>query len=195
MPAIVDKESVREDVLRAFRACIERKPISKITLRDVAEEAGMSHAKLLYYFDSRDDLVHEYMRWSRGYLIDRYEGWFDKHPRTDYDSDLDYFNSFLDFVAHGDTRDSQLNSIIQTYVLAHYDPAAKQLLDDEYDAWLNTLKRCLRKVYGTERDPRQAEALMVVVSGMFICRYNGSLSGDLDGCAMEQIAAITNLAE
>ena len=43
MPIIVDKEKVRMDILLAFQRCIEKKPIDKVTLRDIAAEAGMSH--------------------------------------------------------------------------------------------------------------------------------------------------------
>ena len=43
MPLIVDKEAVRKEILMAFERCIEKKPMTKITLRDIAEEAGMSH--------------------------------------------------------------------------------------------------------------------------------------------------------
>lgn len=197
MPAIVDKESVREDILKAFRRCIANKPIDKITLRDVAEEAGMSHAKLLYYFDSRDDLVYSYMKFSRGYLISRYEDWFDSHSRADYDSDMAFFNDFMRFVVDGNPADSQLNGIIQTYVLAQYNDKVRQLLADEYEAWLFALRRSLRKAFGRDCDPRIAEALMIVASGAYICHYNGALSGQLDGCMMTAIDALVsgNLSE
>ena len=51
MPLIVDKEAVRMEILMAFERCIEKKPMTKISLRDIAEEAGMSHPKLLHYFE------------------------------------------------------------------------------------------------------------------------------------------------
>ena len=57
MPLIVDKEAMRMEILMAFQRCIEKKPLTKVSLRDIAAEAGMSHAKLLNYFESRDDLV------------------------------------------------------------------------------------------------------------------------------------------
>ena len=46
MPLFVDKEAVRMEILMAFERCIEKKPMTKITLRDIAEEAGMSQAEL-----------------------------------------------------------------------------------------------------------------------------------------------------
>ena len=50
MPIIVDRDQIRRDILMAFQRCIERKPMMNVSLRDIAAEAGMSHAKLLNYF-------------------------------------------------------------------------------------------------------------------------------------------------
>ena len=52
MPIIVDRDQIRMDILMAFQRCIERKPMMNVSLRDIAAEAGMSHAKLLNYFES-----------------------------------------------------------------------------------------------------------------------------------------------
>ena len=51
MPIIVDKDAMRLEILMAFQRCIEKKPMTKVSLRDIAAEAGMSHAKLLCYFE------------------------------------------------------------------------------------------------------------------------------------------------
>ena len=40
MPLIVDKEAVRMEILMAFERCIEKKPMTKITLRDIAGRPG-----------------------------------------------------------------------------------------------------------------------------------------------------------
>ena len=45
MPLIVDKEAQRREILMAFQRCMEKKPMTKVSLRDIAAEAHMSHAK------------------------------------------------------------------------------------------------------------------------------------------------------
>ena len=95
MPLIVDKEAVRMEILMAFERCIEKKPMTKITLRDIAEEAGMSHPKLLHYFESRDDLVVSYLRYTKDYMTEKCKAWFAAHPRADYESNLAYMNAFM----------------------------------------------------------------------------------------------------
>ena len=53
MPLIVDKQAVRMDILMAFQRCIDRKPLTNVSLRHIAAEASISHAKLLNYYYSK----------------------------------------------------------------------------------------------------------------------------------------------
>ena len=41
MPLIVDKEAVRMEILMAFQRCIDSKPLTNVSLRDIAAEANM----------------------------------------------------------------------------------------------------------------------------------------------------------
>ena len=114
MPLIVDKEAVRKEILMAFERCIEKKPMTKITLRDIAEEAGMSHPKLLHYFESRDDLVVSYLRYTKDYMTEKCKLWFATHPRADYKSNLAYMNAFMAYVAKGDPEEKRPTATTQT---------------------------------------------------------------------------------
>lgn len=100
MPIIVDREQIRKDILMAFERCIERKPMLSVSLRDIAAEAGMSHAKLLNYFESKNDLVLAYVRYTREYMSEKCSQWFAAHARADYASNLAYMNAFMDYVAN-----------------------------------------------------------------------------------------------
>ena len=64
MPAIVDHDEIRMQILKALQRCIENKPFNQIPLRDIAAEAGMSHAKLLYYFKNKDELIISYVKYT-----------------------------------------------------------------------------------------------------------------------------------
>lgn len=100
MPIIVDRDQIRRDILMAFQRCIERKPMMNVSLRDIAAEAGMSHAKLLNYFESKNDLILAYVRYTREYMSEKCSQWFAGHDRADYDSNLAYMNAFMDYVAN-----------------------------------------------------------------------------------------------
>ena len=71
MPAIIDHDAVKMNILAAFQSCIEERTITQIPLRMVAERAGMSHSKLLYYFKSKHELLVSYVRYTREYMTEK----------------------------------------------------------------------------------------------------------------------------
>ncbi len=179
MPLIVDKEAVRMEILMAFERCIEKKPMTKISLRDIAEEAGMSHPKLLHYFKNRDDLVFSYVRYTKDFMTEKCKAWFAAHPRANYESNLDYMNAFMSYVARGEEGEQRPNATTQTYVLTHYDERVAQLVRDEFREWRETMEQCLIAIYGPEVGRHEAEAMMILIAGTFICNYNGALTGEI----------------
>jgi AcrR family transcriptional regulator len=192
MPIIVDKEAMRMEILMAFQRCIEKKPMTNISLRDIAAEAGMSHAKLLNYFDSRDDLMVSYVRYTKNYMTDKCKAWFSEHDRLNYESNLAYMNAFMSYVANGKAGEQRPNATTQTYVLTHYNPEIAQLVKDEFKEWRETMEECLVAIYGETVGRQEAEAMMILISGTFICNYNGVLTG---GINHNIIGYISNLAK
>ena len=140
MPLIVDKEAVRMEILMAFERCIVKKPMTKITLRDIAEEAGMSHPKLLHYFENRDDLVVSYLRYTKDFMTEKCKLWFATHPRANYESNLAYMNAFMSYVARGEEGEQRPNATTQTYVLAHYSDVVAELVKGEFREWRETME-------------------------------------------------------
>lgn len=181
MPAIVDRGQVRLDILEAFQRCIEEKPLTQISLRDIAAKAGMSHAKLLYYFKNKQELVTSYVRYTRDYISEKCVRWFDENSRSEYGSNLEYMNAFMKYVAEGREGEVRPNATTQTYVLAHYDKEIEALVREEFIQWHNVMEQCLVRIYGPEEGAAQAEAMMILVAGTLICNYNRALSGKING--------------
>ena len=99
MPLIVDREKVRMDILMAFERCMEDTPMMNVSLRDIAKEAGMSHANLLNYFSSKNDLVFSYITYVRDFVSKICVDWFATHIRKRYKSNINYLKSFMSYVA------------------------------------------------------------------------------------------------
>ena len=186
MPAIVDHDEVRMQILKALQRCIENKPFNQIPLRDIAAEAGMSHAKLLYYFKSKQELLVSYVRYTKDFMTEKCVAWFSEHPRADYESNLAYMNAFMEYVAGGKEGEIRPNATTQTYVLAQYDPEIGRLVQEEFLEWRTIMEQCLVKIYGPEIGAREVEAMMILISGTFICNYThaltGKINGDIIGC-------------
>lgn len=192
MPAIVDHDAVRQEILEAFQRCIVRKSVSELSLREIAAEAGMSHARLLYYFKDRHELIVSYVRYTRDYMTEKCVAWFEEHPRAAYESNLAYMNAFMEYVAGGREGEVRPNATTQTYVLARYDAEIAALVREEFAQWRAIMEQCLKKIYGPAAGAAEAEAMMILISGAFICNYNGALTGQING---NIIGLISRLSE
>ena len=179
MPLIVDKEAIREEILMAFQRCIEKKPLMNVSLRDIAAEAGMSHPKLLNYFGSKEELILSYVRYIREFMSEKCKQWFAEHDRADYESNLAYMNAFMSYVARGKVGENRPNATTQTYVLAHYDERVAELIREEFAEWRRVMEQCLKNIYGESVGRREAEGMMILIAGTFICNYNDALTGDI----------------
>ena len=180
MPLIVDKEAVRHEILMAFEACISDKPIDRISLRDIAARAGMTHPKLLNYYHSKEDLVLAYCVYAKRYMTEHCEHWFAEHQASDFASPLDCMNAFMHYVAEGGTTESRPNATVQTYVLAKYNGEIQQMVVSEFESWRIVMLSCLRQIYGDVVSEAQAEAMMILITGTFICNYTGALTGAIN---------------
>ena len=179
MPLIVDKEAVRMEILMAVQRCIDRKPLTNVSLRDIAAEANMSHAKLLNYFDSKEELLVSYVRYTRDFMSQKCLAWFNEHDRADYGSNVEYMNAFMSYVARGKVGEQRPNATTQTYVLAHYNERVGELVREEFAEWRRVMELCLKKIYGDEVGAREAEGMMILIAGTFICNYNNALTGSI----------------
>lgn len=179
MPLIVDKEAVRMEILMAFQRCIDSKPLTNVSLRDIAAEANMSHAKLLNYFDSKEELLVSYVRYTRDFMSQKCLAWFNEHDRADYGSNAEYMNAFMSYVARGKVGELRPNATTQTYVLAHYNERVGELVREEFAEWRRVMELCLKRIYGDEVGAREAEGMMILIAGTFICNYNNALTGSI----------------
>ena len=191
MPLIVDHQAMKQDILMAFQACIEEKPLTNITLRDIAKKAGMPHSKLLYYFNTKKELIKSYVIYTRDYMSEKCVAWFLDNPRENYSSNSAYLNAFMAYVATGRVGENRPNAATQTYVLGQYDPEIAALIQQEFWDWKDTMEECLKVIYGGDAGANEAEAMMILISGTFICNYNRALTGKINSNILGYIGNLT----
>lgn len=177
MPLVVDKDKVRMDILMAFEKCMSRTPMSNVSLRDIAKEAGMSHANLLNYFSSKDDLVVSYARYIKDYISDLCVEWFHTHSRKRYKSNLNYMNAFMAYLAGGKVNESRRNATTQTLVISQYNAEIAELVQDQFREWRRVMELCLVEIYGDEVGAKEAEVMVALVAGIFLCNYTHTFTG------------------
>lgn len=184
MPLIVDKEAIRSEILSAFEACLADKPMDRITLRDIAAQAGMTHPKLLNYFQNKEELVLAYCEYAKHYMTRHCEQWFASHQAEDFSSPLDCMNAFMQYVAEGGNIENRPQATMQTYVLAKYNGEIQKMVSGEFAEWRSIMLNCLHRLYGDSVSPAQAEAMMILITGTFVCHYTGALTGQINSAIL-----------
>jgi AcrR family transcriptional regulator len=75
-----DRQRRREGVLQAALEVIVDRGLANTRMSDIAERARMSPGHILYYFESKDDLLLELLRWSEDLLILQASEEFERLP-------------------------------------------------------------------------------------------------------------------
>ena len=174
----------------SFQRCIVKKPLSTISLRDVAKEAGMSHPSLLHYFKNKDELIISYVRYSRDYMSTKCREWFNENNRSDFHTNIEYLNAFMEYVVTGKPDEIRPNATVQIYILGHYNEEVSELIAEEFQTWRKTMLDCLIPIYGEKAGEEEAEAMMLLISGAFICTYNKALTGKINSNILDYIGKL-----
>ena len=190
MPLIVDREKVRMDILMAFERCMEDTPMMNVSLRDIAKEAGMSHANLLNYFSSKDDLVFSYITYVRDFVSKICVDWFATHSRKRYKSNINYLNAFMSYVAENKFGENRPGALAQIYVLTHYDKDIAELVKKEFISWRKVMEEALVSVYGEEVGKKEAEAMVILIVGTLICNYCDVHTGRIQDSIVSQFGSL-----
>ncbi len=180
MPLVVNKEEEKKKILLAFEQCLEEKPIFSVSLRDIAKKAHMTHPKLLNYFESKDALVLAYCDYIKNFMSDHCRTWFANHQPESYPDKLAYMNAFMQYVAEGKEGEKRPIATVQTYVLAKYNADVDRMIKEEFHTWRTLMKECLMSVYGDQATDADSEYMMILITGVFICQYNGVLSNRIN---------------
>lgn len=190
MPLIVDREKVRIDILMAFERCMEDTPMMNVSLRDIAKEAGMSHANLLNYFSSKNDLVFSYITYVRDFVSNICVDWFATHSRKRYKSNINYLNAFMSYVAENKFGENRPGALAQIYVLTHYDKDIAELVKQEFISWRKVMEEALVSVYGEEVGKKEAEAMVILIVGTLICNYCDVHTGRIQDSIISQFGSL-----
>jgi AcrR family transcriptional regulator len=155
----------------AFEKCMKETPMMNVSLRDIAREAGMSHANLLNYFNSKDDLVLSYIKYVRDFVSQICIDWFETHSRKRYKSNINYLNAFMSYVAENNFGDKRPSALTQIYVLTRYNPEIAAVVKEEFADWRKVMEDALIKVYGDKVGKKEAEAMVLLIVGTLIANY------------------------
>lgn len=59
-------------------------------------------------------------------------------------------------------------------------PRSAGSCQEKFRAWRTLMEQCLIRIYGEEVGMHEAEAMMILIAGTFICNYNQALTGEIN---------------
>jgi len=172
MPKIVDREKMQNKIFSAFQECVNEKPLFNVSIRDVEKKAGISHQEILYFFNTKQNLIICYVKHISKLYSEYYDSWQEFSVEKDGDF-LKYIERKLYELLNGDSK-IHSRTFSQICVMAFYDDEIKEIIVEAYDSWRNTLKNLLRDVYGFD-DSSAADALLSFVEGLQFYDMNHSI--------------------
>ena len=192
MPLIVDKEAIKMEIMRAFQRLSEQRPLTAISLREIAAEAGMSHSKILRYFSDKNSLLVACVHWASGLMYEQTENWFDSHHLADFPDKTSYLDAFFLFFQTNQSRDLRPRDVVMTCALSAYSNEIRRAAAEEFSRMNSLFFSRFSKEFGKAISPEEVQTISVLFYGIFFSRFNGTIS---EQDAFYPTAAIRTLME
>ncbi len=125
----------RIQILEAVHTCLLEKSFHKTSIKDIAQKAGLNHGALHYYFKSKEDLLLEYIEYTKK----KFDKIFYERFKTDFEksaADLQTFQNKMHWTLKEIAFNQEL-AHIYTEIWAHalYNEKIMNKLKDMYRAW------------------------------------------------------------
>ncbi|NUR86631.1 MAG: TetR/AcrR family transcriptional regulator [Nonomuraea sp.] len=155
----------RRRVLEAALEVIAERPVAEIQVQQIAERAGMSPARVLYYFPSRDAILVETFRWSERRLAERRAAEFDAagEPQARLDR---YVRLYLP----EDRHDVSWKLWLEAWLRSTSATELSRTADEIDSGWMGDLAAILS-------DGVACGVFRAVVAGEFLPSFNALLDG------------------
>jgi len=157
----------RNQILEALHACLLVKPFYRITIREIARQAGINHGLLHYYFESKEEILACYI----DHTFERYYAQLEQHitaigkkERASADAIAARFRWTLENIAF--ERDAA-RIFTGIWATAVYDESVMEKLQAFYGRWRRMVADLLAPFVESEEKARQVGlSLMAIFEGM-----------------------------
>jgi AcrR family transcriptional regulator len=183
-----DRQKRREAVLQAALDVIVERGLANTRMSDIAERVGMSAGNILYYFESKDDLLMELLRWSDDLLFRQAVAEFEQLP-----SYTERLRRLTELAGPSGPSDPGWIVWLEVWSLSPHDERIGQGHADLDRRWVEFLTELVRSgqeagEFSAETDPAD-----------FAVRYGAMMDGlaikvvaGLDGMDVERLLATCN---
>jgi AcrR family transcriptional regulator len=154
-------------ILEALNVCLQNKPFDQTSIKEIAQQAGVNHGLLHYYFKSKEDILIHYI----DYVINHYKGMFAdwlSGPEMAEADQKQRISAFFRFMNERITLNKSLSKVfIEIWEIAVYNPAVKSKLRQAYREWVDTLADMLQRlIIDPDASRRVSTAIVAFLEGM-----------------------------
>jgi TetR/AcrR family transcriptional regulator len=182
-------------ILEVARATLARDGYAALSMRSVAQQAGISLSTVQHYYPSRDDLVEALLT----HFLDRYQRVIEQRMAQAGDSPrMPLFASIIDLCL--EELRSQISSglFFEVAALAHRHPYAAQMFDAVLTRARRTVRNLIRDIVPAMA-PAQCELRSALIVGQMVGVMTFISSqhpphGELDGLHQASVDAIMRIA-
>jgi AcrR family transcriptional regulator len=148
-------------ILEALSLCLQEKPFSRTSIKEIAATAGVNHGLLHYYFESKEDILSHYIDYVIFHYQSIFEEWLAGMEKADIDK-RELVESFFDYMNDRITLNRQLSTVfIEIWEIGIYNPAIRKKLQAAYLQWIQVLTGILARIMD-DRDAAERAGTMIV---------------------------------
>lgn len=139
-------EDRRAKVLEAAMYLIAERGLDGVSMRDIAERAGMSPGHILYYFASKDALLFDVLRWSEADLAVRRRASIEKARSREA-----AVRRFCEWYLPEDAKDPRWHLWLQVHARPPEDDTSRAALLELIESWIADLASLVGSIEFAER--------------------------------------------
>ncbi len=161
------RDERRKQILEAVHACLLEKPFHKTSIKDIAQQAGLNHGAVHYYFKNKEDLLLEYIE----YIWIKFSRIFEDHFNSEFEksaADMQTFQTKMRWALKEIAFNQEL-AHIYTEIWAHalYNEKIMHKLKDMYRAYREQVIKEVNNFVDSEKESiRISSMIMALWEGM-----------------------------
>lgn len=172
MPRIVDKEAIKLEIMEAFARLSDERPLTAISLREIAAEAGMSHTKVLRYFENKNSLHVATVHWASSFIYDSVMNWFSCNHLADYKDKTEYLDAFFTYFQTEKQGGVNPRDVVMTCALGAYSPEIKEAIKEEFARADEVFGMRFGEEFGRQLTSDEITAITVSFFGIYFAKFN-----------------------
>lgn len=156
-------------IVKALHNCLLKKPFNQTSIKDIAKEAGVNHGLLHYYFNSKDDILLEYVDYMSEFYLSLLNEWIENKILNKKDN-VDIKKETLMFMNEIImTSNSEFTKILlEIWGIASYNENVRLKVKKIYSDWEQGINRVIKEFQDDETARFTSKIWMTFTEGLIL---------------------------